>query len=233
MVNWEHNLRSLAVAQPEALAAWLAEDAAKIKFCLLLIAVGGGLYGAALGLWRAPLQGLYVAIKFPLLLGLTALGNGLINGMLAQLLGAPITLRQSLLAVLMSFALLAAVLGAFTPLILFLLWHLPAHGGLGEGVAHALYLIANTALIAMAGVLANRQLYRLLAQVCASPAQAMQILTAWLSVNLFLGAQLAWNLRPFFGTPGLPVQFLREDPFDGNFYEALFYLVLRLLGEYQ
>ncbi|HAH98263.1 MAG TPA: hypothetical protein DCO70_02935, partial [Verrucomicrobiales bacterium] len=44
---------------------------------------------------------------------------------------------------------------------------------------------------------------------------------AWLTGNLFVGAQVAWNLRPYFVSPGLKVEFLRPDPFNGNFYEAI------------
>ena len=44
---------------------------------------------------------------------------------------------------------------------------------------------------------------------------------AWLAGNLFVGAQLSWNLRPFFVFPGLEVEFLRPDPFGGSFYEAV------------
>ncbi len=45
---------------------------------------------------------------------------------------------------------------------------------------------------------------------------------AWLIGNLFVGAQISWILRPYFVSPGLKVEFLRVDPFDGNFYEAVF-----------
>ena len=44
---------------------------------------------------------------------------------------------------------------------------------------------------------------------------------AWLLVNLIVGAQISWNLRPWFGTPGMSGEFLRPEPFDGNFYESL------------
>ena len=54
----------------------------------LIILIGAGLYGATLGLWRGPLQAFYTAIKFPLVIFLTCLGNGAINGMLAQILGS-------------------------------------------------------------------------------------------------------------------------------------------------
>jgi len=52
---------------------------------------------------------------------------------------------------------------------------------------------------------------------------------AWLAINLFFGSQLSWMLRPFVGTPDLPVQFMRAAPLSGNFYEAVFHNILRIL----
>ena len=115
MYSWEPAVRELCRARD--LRPWLEKDSGKLGLCLLLIIGGGAIYGASLGIWRSPLQACFVAVKFPLLLLLTALGTALINGMLAQLLHAPIQFRQSLLAVLMSFALLAVMLASFTPLI--------------------------------------------------------------------------------------------------------------------
>ena len=92
-------------------------------FCVVAIAIGAGSYGAAMGWWRDPLQALYTGIKLPLVILLTALGNGLLNGMLAPLLGLNVTFRQSLAVVLMSFALAAIVLGALSPVALFIVWN--------------------------------------------------------------------------------------------------------------
>jgi hypothetical protein len=36
-------------------------------------------------------------------------------------------------------------------------------------------------------------------------------------------------LRPFVGSPGLVVQFLRDDPMRGNFYEAVWRALRHLL----
>ncbi|WPD21427.1 MAG: hypothetical protein SD837_14605 [Candidatus Electrothrix scaldis] len=221
--SWEPAVRELCRAQD--LRPWLEKGSGKFILCLLLIIIGGAIYGASLGIWRAPLQACFVAVKFPLLLLLTALGTALINGMLAQLLHAPIQFRQSLLAVLMSFALLAVMLASFTPLIGFLLWHLPPMASKGQMDAHRIFLLANVAVIAFSGTVANLQLYYLLKQI--SGKSAGQILAVWLAMNLFLGAQLSWNLRPFVGTPALPVTFMRDDPFNGSFYEAVFLLVQR------
>ena len=75
-----------------------------VGFCVVAIVVGAGSYGAVMGSWRDPLQALYTGIKLPLVILLTTLGNGLLNGMLAPLLGLNVTFRQSLAVVLMSFA---------------------------------------------------------------------------------------------------------------------------------
>jgi hypothetical protein len=64
-----------------------------------------------------------------------------------------------------------------------------------------------------------------LTQLGRSKAVAARVLFAWLAVNLFLGSQLTWIARPFIGAPYLPVKFLREDAFKGNFYENVYWTV--------
>ena len=49
-----------------------------------VIVAGAGAYGAAMGWWRDPSQALFVAVKFPLIILLTAAGNALLNAMLAH-----------------------------------------------------------------------------------------------------------------------------------------------------
>src|SRR5213594_1756543 len=99
--------------EPVLIRSWLeGKERARWWICLALIILGSGLFGAGTGWWRAPLQALYTAIKFPVILLLTALGNGLLNAMLAPLLGVNLGLRQTMLAVLMSFLMAAVILGA-------------------------------------------------------------------------------------------------------------------------
>ena len=81
---------------------------------------------------------------------------------------------------------------------------------------------------AFAGVVANRRLLDLLRRMSGREATARAVLFSWLAGNLFLGAQLAWNLRPFIGSPRLTVQFLRDDPLRGNFYEAVWRAIRHL-----
>ena len=189
--------------------------------------LGGGLYGTTLGLWRAPVQAFYTAIKFPLLVFLTCGANAVLNGMLAQVLGLELSFRQTTQTIFMSFALAAMILCAFSPVMLFLLWNTPALTE-RQPIAHHVLLASHVAIIAFAGVVANWRLLRLLERLSASASTARTILFAWLAGNLFLGSQLAWVLRPFVGTPKLSIQFLRDHPWRGNFFESLLYTIRHL-----
>jgi len=203
-----------------------------VSLCVGTIVAGAGLYGAAMGSWRDPLQAGYVAVKFPLIVLLTAAGNALLNAMLAPLLGLNISLRQSFLAVLISFAIAAAILGSFSPLIAFLIWNAPpiSEAVRSHSSAHSLILLSNVIAIAFAGVTANLRLEGLLRELSGNKSVARRVLLAWLAVNLFLGSQLSWICRPFIGSPNLPVEFLRADAFDGSFYESVFRALLRILN---
>lgn len=206
------------------IAPWLEERDPRWAFtCAAAIAVGCALYGGVVGLWRAPLQAVYTALKMPLLIVLTCGANALLNGLLAQVLGAGLGFRQCALVILMSFTIAALVLGAFSPIALFILVNAPPLSSTGQGTAHSLVLLMDVLLVAYAGILANRRLLQLLRQICVSPAAGERVFWSWLTGNLFLGAQLAWILRPFIGTPGLAVEFLRVDPMHGTFYGAVYY----------
>src|ERR1051325_6308549 len=106
--------------------AWvMSRQSQLIGFCVLAIIAGAGTYGAVMGSWSGSAQALYAGIKLPLVILLTTLGNGLLNGMLAPLLGLNATFRQSLLVVLMTFAVASMILGALSPVALFLVWNTP------------------------------------------------------------------------------------------------------------
>ncbi|MEO6183559.1 MAG: hypothetical protein ABIP71_10780 [Verrucomicrobiota bacterium] len=217
---------------PHSISKWIQHlEITRTLVYLAIIIIGTGLYGAAMGLWRDPLQALYTAIKFPLIILLTALGNALLNGMLAPLLGLNIGFRQSLLAVLMSFTIVAIILGAFSPLMLFLVWNTPpiSQQELASS-SHSFILLMQVLVISFAGIVANLRLVQLLQRLSGSQEIARKILFAWLAGNLFLGSQLSWILRPFIGAPDLPIQFLRLNAFQGSFYETAFNALRKLFS---
>ena len=217
-------LGTLINGEADVLANWAGQfESRRFAFHVAVIMAGAGLYGAAMGWWRAPEQALYVGIKFPLIILLTTAGNTLLNAMLAPLLGLNISLRQSLLAVLMSFAITAAILGAFSPLMAFLVWNAPPMTpDVKSTTTYSLIKLTHVVVIAFAGIVGNVRLFQLLSQLGGTTAIARRVLVAWLAVNLFLGSQLTWIARPFIGAPQLPVAFLRESALKGNFYENVF-----------
>lgn len=226
------SIGTLLRGELSVLRNWTAEWRAQhLLRDITLIVLGAGCFGATLGWWRDPAQALFAGIKLPLIMLLTAVGNGLLNSMLAPLLGLHLPFRQSFLAIVTSFAIAAAIMGAMSPLTAFVIWNSPPLiAGHNNGTTHAAVLLLLVATIAFAGVAANLRLWQLLRELAGKNAAAWRILLAWLTGNLFLGSQLSWILRPFIGSPGLPVAFLRPDAFHGNFYEAVFHSAVRLFN---
>jgi len=227
MIN---RLKILLRGDPDEIGQWLEESNLRwAAICTLVVLIGSGLYGFTVGLWRAPLQASYTAIKFPLLIFLTCSGNALLNSLLAQLLGSGLSARQTSRAILMSFALTSLILGALSPVSLFVLYNTPPLASQATLLGHSIILLMHVFFIACAGVIGNHRLYRLLEKVSPSRAIARQVLAGWLGGNFLLGSQLAWVLRPFIGSPGLAIELLRQDPLRGNFYEAVFRALRHLL----
>jgi hypothetical protein len=208
--------------ETERIQKWISERSARrTSHYVAIIILGTGLYGVAMGCWRDAHQALYTAIKFPLIILLTTLGNGLLNGMLAPLLGLSLGFRQSLQSVLTSFTSAAVILAAFSPLLFFLVWNAPPMTA-NRPAVYGYFQLTSVAAIAFAGIAANLRLARLLYRLGGSVAVGRRVLLGWLAGNLLLGSQLSWILRPFVGSPALPVQFLRQNAFHGNFFETVF-----------
>ncbi len=223
-------LLSLARGDTASLIRWLEEKSPRAMLPLVVgIVVGCGAYGFGIGLGRSPMMALFVAIKMPLLIFLTLGVNGLINGMFGTLLGSGMSFRQTMQACLMSFALFALIVGSLAPIMIGMALDRPADGTEELDRWYRMFLLSNTAVIAFAGIIANHKLLRLIEAFSGSPAASWRTLVAWLAGNLFVGAQLSYILRPFFGNPMLPVEFLRSDPFHGTFYEAVWNMTLASL----
>lgn len=232
-VRWAgRQVETLLRAEPAAVEFWLKHWPVPVALlCMVTVVVGAGLYGATMGCWRSSLQAIYTAIKLPLVILLTTLGNGLLNGMLAPLLGVRLGFRQSLTAVLMSFAIAAVLLGSLSPLAGFVVWNTPplSHATHLSSVEYGLLQLTHVVLIAAAGVCGNLKLVPFLVRWGGSLPAARRVLLAWLAVNLFLGSQICWVLRPFIWDPARPVEFIGPEYFRGSFYETVFNALRQLV----
>lgn len=217
------NVISLCRGDKRFLAGWI-ESAQKelVSYCMSLIVLGCGAYGFTIGLRNGLEMGAYVAIKLPLIIFITLIANGLLNGLLGLVLGSGIGFRKSVQFLLIGFAIMSVILGALSPVSFFVTLNMPSSGDVaGRFAWHGASLLMHTCLIAFAGITAHTQLLHYVWEFADSSRAGTHAFFAWLAGNLFVGAQISWNLRPFFVSPGLNVEFLREDPFNGNFYEAV------------
>jgi hypothetical protein len=227
-------IATLLRGEAETISAWSGSlEARRLLLHVGVIILGAGFYGAAMGWWRDPQQALFTAVKFPLIILLTVGGNALINAMLAPLLGLNIPFRQSFSAILMSFVVAAAILGAFSPVLAFMIWNAPPISPATiKGPTYSFIKLINVAIIAFAGVTGNVRLFQLLARLGGGRAVAFRVLVAWLGINLFFGSQLSWILRPFIGSPNLPVEFFRAEALHGNFYENVWQSFQQILTDF-
>jgi hypothetical protein len=225
-------LKLLLRGAPEDLAEMLRKPncGAALGPLLCAILLGTGTYGAAVGLWRGELQAAYVAAKMPLLIISTLLLTGVLNGMLGQVLGAGLSFAQSLRMSLMCFAVVAMILGGLSPVLIFAVLDAPGPFDVGAADWYRGFLLINTLLIAFAGLVANAKLLLTLHAFTNSTAVAWNTFIAWVAAQLFVGAQLSYNLRPFFSNPDFPVEFLRPQPFDGTFYGVAWDIAEAALG---
>lgn len=200
---------------------------------LVAIVVGAGMYGGAFGLWRAPEQAVYSALKLPVLMLAVVFAAALINALLATLMRARIGFRQCAVAILVGFATTSTLLGALAPIAASVVASLPGPDPHAFGLpltsptamaanrsAQAI-LLGHVFAIALAGVLGNLRLYALLLQLDGRRAVVRRVLAVWLGIELLVGSQLSWMLRPFLGRPHRSPELVSDVMFEGSFFAEL------------
>lgn len=196
-------------------------------------------YGAVLGLSQGILQALASAVKLPLLFLLT-LGICLPTLYVFNVLyGGRLSARQALALILVAITGTSIFTLAFAPVTLFFLV---------TGHSYQLFILINVAILTLTGavglvslVKGTRYLNALNAAETAPRASEdenappvappallinLNLLWAWLMLYGFVGAQLAWTLRPFFGMPNEPFALFR--PLEGSFAESIIEMVVWL-----
>lgn len=191
---------------------------------LASILLFGAFAGVSVGAWTGGIHTLYVATKVPLLL-LGTLMIGLPSmALLGRLTGCSLNLRETASLTLSSIARTAIVLGALSPVTTYFAITLST-GGASVYRAVVLLQVFSFAVAGLVGVTALRVR---LARVVAGHAPQLRIISLWLLIYSFVGAQLTWLLRPFLGNPGATVEYLR--PYgerigvDSNFYVSVYQL---------
>jgi len=119
-----------------------------------------------------------------------------------------IPFRQSFSAILMSFTVTAAILGAFSPLMAFMVWNAPPMSPEGvSGPTYSFIKLAHVVAIAFSCYeWATRAVFQLLARLGWQPDRRAPgvVLRGWRS-TCFSAASFPWILRPFIGSPSAAV----------------------------
>lgn len=181
---------------------------------------GAALLGLALGGASGDVRlALFAAVKVPLLLVLTTAlclpSFFVVNTVLGLRDDFPAACR----ALVAGQATLGIALGAFAPVVLF------ATASFADPYALTLLDVVWFALATWAGHQVLGRHYRPLLE---RDPRHRQALRTWLVLYAFAGVQLAWVLRPFRGTAGFAVQFLRSEAFEQNAYTVLLDHLARL-----
>ncbi len=212
------------IREEDSLAGLIAET-------FLWMTLGAACYGAVLGGWRAPVQGLYAATKLPLLLAALVVTTTAANSVFAQLVGSRLRTKQVLAACLLSMAILAILLASISPISALIAFSIEGYGesmvGQSGEAARSATRVAERLLayhvfvIAGAGLMSLSALRRLIEALVGSPERTRAFLWLSLSAQAIAGTQLSWILRPYLGKPGLAVSWLRPDAFAGSFFEEV------------
>jgi hypothetical protein len=213
-----------ALLRPDA-AGRLVLDAGQRRglnpLLALLVALLYGGYGVSMGLFHSPTAAMVSALKLPLLFlltfGVALPGIYVINAVL----GPRLTARSCVTLLLLATSVNALVLASYAPISFF--FTLTTSRTVDSGypflvLMHVVVFVAAGLLSAGAIVYILRATSRALGQ-SAGPVSLGVIIALY----AFVGAQMAWVLRPWVGAPNAPYQFVR--PFEGNIIEGVWRLL--------
>jgi hypothetical protein len=180
-------------------------------------------YGGIIGAYHSWMQAVSSAIKLPALYLITLLICIPTLFFANIVFGSKRTFGQHLALVLTAVSVTSVLLFSFAPITLFFLITTNNYQFL---------ILLNVFIFALTGFIGISSLYQATSLVLEQDNEGsktrQKILQFWLFLYAFVGSQLGWTLRPFFGTPDSVFQLFRER--EGNFYLSVIQAISYLLG---
>ncbi len=204
-------------------------------------AVALSCYGLVLGFSNGPLQAISSAIKLPILFLLTLLICLPTLYLFNLVFGARLSVRQALALVLVAITVTSMSTLAFAPISLFFL----------VTVDYGFNKLLNVSILTLTGsvglsflldgmgslnklTIASHKQATTSDELEQQPpppteqAVSMSLLYIWVLLYGFVGTQLGWTLRPFFGSPNKPFELFRS--LEGNFYVNIVQTIMKMLS---
>jgi hypothetical protein len=195
----------------------------KNRSLLFSIFVSFIVYGIIIGASHSFGQSLLAGLKLPFLFLMTLAICYPTLYIFNCLIGSELRMRQYTFLLLGSVAVMGILLLAFAPITLFFLLTTDHY---------QFFKILNVLILAVCGFFGVRALYMGMLFLNKDDKKTKRLrrklLIFWILLFAFVGCQLAWTIRPFFGTPGMPVEFIRD--LEGNFYSDIIDAVREILG---
>ncbi len=190
--------------------------------CAVLAGIG---YGAVMGTFGGfggdrPVQMVYSGLKVPLLLTATFLISLPSFFVLNTLFGVRDDFGEVLRSLLATQATLTLVLLSLAPYTAF--WYC-------SFADYEQAKLFNLVMFGVASVAAQHRMRSYYRPLIARRPRHRLLLRLWIVLYAFVGIQMAWILRPFVGSPDLPVRFFREDTW-GNAYVIVAEMIWRVLS---
>lgn len=190
----------------------------KIQGMLVSSVIFFAIYGAVMGFSNSLLQAISSAVKLPVLFLITLVICLPTLYFFNLLFGSRMSLSQTLALILTAIAVTAVLTLSFAPIALFF-WLTAPH--------YQFFKLLNVAILTLTGFSGLSFLWQGMRHVEKGEGARVRSLAlwAWIVVYGFVGTQMAWTLRPFFGAPGLSFEIFRD--LGGNFYVN----ILQSIGE--
>lgn len=195
----------------------------KITSLLVCSSLFLAIYGGIIGAYHSWMQALASAVKLPALYLITLI-ICLPTLFFANIIfGSKRSFGQYFALVMTAIAITSVLLFSFAPITLFFMISTSNYQFL---------ILLNVILFAITGLIGILFLYKAAKIVIEQEGEGSntrsKIIQYWLFLYAFVGSQLGWTLRPFFGNPGSPFQLFREK--EGNFYLSIIQALAYLFG---
>ncbi|MBW4685989.1 MAG: actin-binding WH2 domain-containing protein [Komarekiella atlantica HA4396-MV6] len=196
----------------------------KISSLFVSSSIFFAIYGAIIGASHSWAQAVSGAIKLPAFYLLTLIICFPTLFFFNVLFGSRSSIQQHFVVLLTSVSVISVLLFSLAPVTLFFLITTPD--------SYQFFKLLNVLIFGITGIFGVRFLYegmQLLSQQDeVGKKTRTTILRSWLLLYAFVGVQLGWFLRPFFGAPDSKFELFRA--VKGNFYLDIVAAISEILG---
>ena len=197
----------------------------KIIALLICSSIFFAIYGAIMGSFSGGLQIISSAIKLPALYLLTLIICLPTLYFFDIISGSKRTFPQYLALLLASMSVISVMLFGFAPVTLFFRISINDY---------VFFSLLNIAILAITGFIGINFFYKAMRSFTDQDSEQAKyrtgVIKGWLVLYAFVGSQLGWTLRPFFGEATHPFQLFRN--LESNFYVHVWHLISKALFPY-